>query len=313
MQFYNRPKLIDEAAASSFMAKKGKKPGLFILLDLLLIFVVFYSCMIVESIGFLILRIPYDMRMKIFPPRETILGLDFDDYLELATLLVTLGATVLTLLYVRFVQFRKLRTAGFVKKNAVKHYLIGLLVGAGMYTVAMGICALFGSLKVSYAGGFNPVVILVLFVGWMIQGNSEEVICRGFILVSTSRRYHVIVGIIINSLFFSLIHIFNDGVSVLPLINIALFGLVMSLVFLKTGNIWMVSAIHTAWNFAQGNVFGVLVSGGEVSEKILSTEFTVGKELINGGDFGLEGGLGVTIVLAVTIAVLLFVKPCKDV
>ena len=84
-------------------------------------------------------------------------------------------------------------------------------------------------------------------------------------------------------------------------------------VFLKTGNIWLVSALHTSWNFVQGNVFGVLVSGGTPSVSILSTAPTDLKDLINGGPFGLEGGIAVTIV--VTIAILVtafFVKPCAD-
>ena len=313
MQIFNRPKIIDEAASSSYMARHGKKPGLFWLLDLLLVFGVIFTVQICGAIAYIILRLPYDMRMKMIPSPTSILGLPLEDYVRFADLLVTAVTTILVLIFIRFVQMRKLRTAGFVKKNAVKHYLIGLVIGAGMFAAAVGICALFGSIKISYAGGFDPVVILVLFLGWMIQGNSEEVLCRGYIMVSLSRRYHVAVGVFINSLLFGALHLANPGVSALPIINICLFGIVMSLMFLRTGNIWMVSALHTAWNFVQGNVFGVLVSGGDVSEKILSTELIESKALINGGVFGLEGGLAVTIVLAVTIGVLIFVKPCKDI
>lgn len=60
------------------------------------------------------------------------------------------------------------------------------------------------------------------------------------------------------------------------------------------------------WNFAQGNIFGVSVSGMDIMASVFSFVPTNEGELINGGTFGLEGGLAVTIVLILaTIAVLL--------
>ncbi len=35
----------------------------------------------------------------------------------------------------------------------------------------------------------------------------------------------------------------------------------MALYLLKTDTVWGVAGIHGAWNFAQGNLFGILVSG----------------------------------------------------
>ena len=105
----------------------------------------------------------------------------------------------------------------------------------------------------------------------------------------------------------------NPGVGVLPFINLLLFGLLMSLIFLKTGNIWLISALHTSWNFVQGNVFGVLVSGGTPSVSILSSASTEAKDLINGGAFGLEGGIAVTIVVTIAILITAFcIKPSEE-
>ncbi|HZK27488.1 MAG TPA: hypothetical protein VFD00_08125 [Thermoclostridium sp.] len=60
------------------------------------------------------------------------------------------------------------------------------------------------------------------------------------------------------------------------------------------------------WNFAQGNIFGISVSGMDMMASVFSFAPTNEGELINGGTFGLEGGLAVTIVLILaTIAVLL--------
>ena len=83
-------------------------------------------------------------------------------------------------------------------------------------------------------------------------------------------------------------------------------------IFLKTGNIWLVSALHSVWNFAQGNFFGILVSGNDFGPTVLSTTFNASKTLINGGDFGLEGGLAVTTVLVIGTLLVLFVPSNKD-
>ena len=82
---------------------------------------------------------------------------------------------------------------------------------------------------------------------------------------------------------------------------------------LRRGSIWMVGAIHSMWNFAQGNLVGIPVSGLRGSPSPLVAEMSEGgwRTLVNGGSFGLEGGLAVTAVLAVACAVVLFVPTKK--
>ena len=314
MQIFNRPAIIDEAAKASMSPKKiekGKKPGLNIILELLTLIALFFFTTIVEGVLYVIGGAVVN---KIYEAQgdSAFFGAGYVNVDQMFSLIMTIIPTVLFSLYARLIQGRKLRTLGFTKKNAVPHYLIGLLVGGGMFSVAIGICALFGSVTLS-AGSFSIPVIIVLFLCWMIQGNSEEIMCRGHMLVSFSRRYPTWVGVLLNSLLFACLHLMNPGIGVLPMINLFGFGIVMSLVFLRTGNIWMVSAIHTMWNFVQGNVFGVLVSGGEAGDTLLTCASDTSKSLINGGDFGLEGGLAVTAVLVITIVVLIFIKPCKGV
>ena len=313
--FY-RPQIIEEAAASSLTpARKaqGKKPGLNLILEILLTFAIFFMSVICEGVALNIGQILAAMTTKLEPSGKVFGIFEPAVFEEMFYLFGTVVSTVVVVASAMFITRRRLRTFGFVKKNAVKHYLIGLALGAGLFVAAIGICVLTGSVSITYAGGANVFYLILIFMGYMLQGNSEEVACRGFTMVSISRRYPVWVGVIYNSVFFAALHLFNPGIGVLPIVNLILFGILMSLVFLKTGNIWLVSALHTSWNFVQGNVFGVLVSGGTPSVSILSTAPTELKDLINGGPFGLEGGIAVTIV--VTIAILVtafFVKPCED-
>ena len=76
----------------------------------------------------------------------------------------------------------------------------------------------------------------------------------------------------------------------------------------------MVGAIHSMWNFAQGNLFGIPVSGLVGSPSPLVTEMGEGKwqTLVNGGSFGLEGGLAVTAVLAVACVTVWFASTKKS-
>jgi membrane protease YdiL (CAAX protease family) len=132
-------------------------------------------------------------------------------------------------------------------------------------------------------------------------------------MVSLSRRWPLWACALTNALLFSLLHLGNPDVSVIALVNIFLFGLFASMLTLRRGSVWMVGALHSMWNFAQGNLFGIPVSGLRGSPSPLESEFVPGtwQTLLNGGDFGLEGGLAVTLALLVGCAVLLL-TPTKS-
>jgi membrane protease YdiL (CAAX protease family) len=150
-------------------------------------------------------------------------------------------------------------------------------------------------------------MILLFLLGYLLQGMSEEVLVRGYFMVSLGRANSIGWAVIMSSLMFAMLHIFNAGLSVLAFINLALYGLMMALYMLKHESIWGVCAIHSAWNFVQGNVFGVQVSGMPLTESVFATELT-GSHWITGGDFGLEGGLAVTVVLLAGIALVWLTK-----
>ena len=202
------------------------------------------------------------------------------------------------------IQKRRPRTLGFTGKHALRDYGIGAAAGTLMFSAAVGICLLTGSVSLSAAASIDLKWFIIALAGWFFQGMSEETICRGFFLVSLSRKNNLAAAVIINSVAFSLLHLSNSGIGILPLINIALFGICASVFFVKTGNIWLVSAMHSAWNAVQGNLFGIAVSGTEVADTtILNAALDPAKSLINGGEFGVEGGLAATAVLIIAIVI----------
>ena len=118
-------------------------------------------------------------------------------------------------------------------------------------------------------------------------------------------------AVISNAVIFAALHLLNNGISVPAFINLVLFGIFASLYFVKKGNIWGVAAVHSVWNLVQGNFWGLRVSGMVTECSVLRSTMVEGRELLNGGAFGPEGGLGVSVVLLVGICVLLRKK--KDV
>ena len=228
-------------------------------------------------------------------------------------LFATIAMTVLVMLFCKFLQKRKMSTLGFHKKGWVKEYLIGWGVGFVLFSSAVLLCVLTGSLTLE---GISPTfsigTFLVFVVGFIIQGMSEEVLCRGYFLVSVGRRYSVLIAIIANSVFFAALHLTNRGISPLALVNLTLFGVFASVYFVKRNDIWGICAVHSVWNLVQGNVYNIRVSGMELSCSLFSSEIIEGKELIHGGAFGLEGGLAVTFVLVVGTVILLCMKGRKE-
>jgi membrane protease YdiL (CAAX protease family) len=145
----------------------------------------------------------------------------------------------------------------------------------------------------------------------MIQGMAEEVLCRSYLLISIGRRYPMWLAVLLNALFFAILHLANPGMGVLPFINLTLFGVFASVYFIKRGSIWGIGAVHSIWNFVQGNFYGIKVSGNNLSCTVFESTVIESKNFINGGDFGLEGGIAVTIVLVLG-TLLLLIRPAKS-
>lgn len=306
-----KPQMVADAAKS--------RKGLHIVLELLVFVAVFLVCSAAE--------------LLVMVPMEIILMITDADYMNAAAagdmagvneasnalmqssamtiimLFANVGIILVALLFCKLIQKRKVTTVGFQKPGMWKEYLCGLGAGFVMFSVAVLLCVATGSLRFQGLSATFSIGIFVLFIlGFMIQGMAEEVLCRGYLLVSIGRRYPLAVGIFANAVLFAALHLLNDGISVLAFINLVLFGVFASVYFIKRGNIWGIGALHSIWNLVQGNVYGIRVSGTQSTCSILASEMVAGRELMNGGDFGLEGGLAVTIVLVAGTLIMLATK-----
>jgi membrane protease YdiL (CAAX protease family) len=244
-------------------------------------------------------------------------GLVTYDGLMMFYLYSTVVMTIAAMLFCKLIQKRKMRTLGFKKPGMWKEYGIGLAVGLVMMAGIVLVGVLTGALTLTFnpeaatAAGISSLAFL--FVGFILQGMSEEVLCRGYFLVSLARKKgNMWMAVIVNALAFAALHLGNAGIAPLAFVNLILFGIFASVYFVKRGNIWGIAAIHSIWNFAQRNIFGVLVSGNDFGTTLFTSEINESMTLINGGEFGLEGGILVTIVMVIGTIAMLMTKQ-KDV
>jgi membrane protease YdiL (CAAX protease family) len=220
------------------------------------------------------------------------------------------GVYLLVWLWVRRYERRPFWTLGFEPDGAIPKVLRGALVGLLMLGGAVGLMAIMG--YVTFEDGpaqlqGSPALagVLIILVGWAVQGPAEELLCRGWMLPVLGARYRVWVGVAVSSAFFAVLHMLNPNPSLIALLNLTLYGVFAALYALREGGLWGIAAQHAVWNWAQGNLFGFEVSGFAPAGGMLLNLMETGPDEITGGPFGPEGGFAMTAVLLIGIAALL--------
>lgn len=188
--------------------------------------------------------------------------------------------------------------------GAGRELALGLAGGALLFAVMTGI--------VSLLGGFEVLGLRGLGVFWSIAGMAvfsgvfEEILFRGIVFRQLEVWLGSWIALALSSALFGALHIMNPGASWFSSLAIAVeAGILLGAAYMLTRRLWLAIGIHAAWNFTQGWVFSVPVSGGEAPLGLLVTR-RVGPDWLTGGDFGLEASV-VAMVVA-TLAGLLLLR-----
>lgn len=193
------------------------------------------------------------------------------------------------------------------KGNTPLMLLLGIVIGFGLNAFCILIAWLNKDI-VLYFDSFRLLPLVIVFVAVFIQSSAEELICRGYLYQKLRKGYKSpIVAIVGNSLFFAVLHLGNEGVTVLSIINIFLTGILCSLIVYYMDSLWCAFAVHTAWNFTQNILFGLPNSGMVVPFSVFKLDASTATDSFayNVG-FGIEGTIVADVVLLLGCVVLFF-------
>ncbi|MCQ2528894.1 MAG: ABC transporter permease [Saccharofermentans sp.] len=217
-----------------------------------------------------------------------------------------IGIIATYILRVRFREKNSYTTLGLNKGNIIKKYLMGLGLGLVLMGSVYVLLIAFGQItpSISKLTAGNVLTIFAGLLMWLPQGAAEEVMFRGFMLPRQGARYGIAFASIFSSILFAGFHSMNVGFTPLAFVNLFLIAFLFALIDYNAGHIWYSCAAHTMWNFLQGNIFGLQVSGNQGASTLLKASYKSGaRNVITGGDFGPEGGLAVTIVTVIAILI----------
>jgi len=201
----------------------------------------------------------------------------------------------------------------------LSHLLVGLIAGASTVIFAVAIAFAFGGERFvsNIDSGSENVVIsmLVSLAVFAIAAAAEEALFRGYILQTLDRAGFAWLAVVLTSVFFGFVHLGNPSAGLFSTLNTILAGIWFSVAYLRFRDLWFVSGMHCAWNWVQGSVFGIEVSGmREITEHTLLREIDTGPTWLTGETYGIEGGIAATIAIVFSTTLIVFIKrdPVSD-
>lgn len=215
-----------------------------------------------------------------------------------------LMTVLLVVVFRRFVDRRPISSMGWKPWNlkTLGSVALGTLAGFLLMTLSTVLILGLGGLQLRLGQPhWDPII---LFLPLLVAAFMEEIIIRGYMLQNFLDRARPIVGIIASTLVFWLLHGLNPDAwsSPWPSLNLLLAGILLSEVYILTDNIWAPTALHFAWNYTQGPLLGIAVSGIPLRGILHISSLPEKPNWLHGGPFGLEGSAITAGLLAAVVA-----------
>jgi membrane protease YdiL (CAAX protease family) len=203
--------------------------------------------------------------------------------------------------YVRIVEKRDVSELS--GRHAMRELGLGLALGAMLFSMTVGILAALGAYQVTGNNGWR--IMLAILPGCILSGVLEEVVFRGVVFRILEQWLGSWIALGISAAIFGALHLLNPGATLLNAAAISIEGgVLLAAAYMLTRRLWLCIGIHIAWNFTQGGVFSVAVSGS--SSKGLLQSRMVGPDWLTGGTFGAEASVVALAVCAVAGIALVF-------
>jgi len=185
-----------------------------------------------------------------------------------------------------------LRAAG-----ALRPLAWGLLGGFLVFSLIVAAAAALGVYRITGPGDLTGMP-KALVTAAIFPAISEEIVFRGVLFRWIEEVGGSWVALILTSAFFGAGHLMNPNASTIAAVGIAFeAGVMLGAAYMLTRSLWLPIGLHAAWNFTQGEIYDIPVSGmpvhGVVDARLCCNP------LLTGGGFGLEAS-----VIAMVVATL---------
>lgn len=174
-------------------------------------------------------------------------------------------------------------------RGLVRNLGLGLIAGFAIFTVVVGIAAAADVYNISGYGGTGDLLRALIAIA-ILPAFVEEVLFRGILFRWVEEFGGSWAALLVTSALFGAAHSMNANATWFSSFTIAMeAGLLLGGSYMLTRSLWMPIGLHAAWNFTQGFLFDVPVSGMDQNGLVVAQ--LSGPELLSGGRFGLEASL----------------------
>ena len=214
-----------------------------------------------------------------------------------------IGASVAAAAYILFSRgIEHWRPPELNTRGRIVEFAVGLAIGIGLFSAVMAVLWALGIYHPTNWGTFAGLGSGALFA--LCAAVLEEIIFRAYLFRLVSLATGTWMGLVVTSVLFGAAHAANHGATLLSSTAIALeAGVLLGAAYAITGRLWMPIALHFGWNFAEGTLFGMSVSGGPQT-LALSRGTLSGPTILTGGAFGPEASI-VSVSLCLAVGVML--------
>lgn len=177
---------------------------------------------------------------------------------------------------------------------------IGWAVNTAFFSAVVLILYLGNHYKVERIAFALPDMLLGFSLFFLVAV-CEEVVFRGILFRLMADKWNMPIALIVSSVLFGLMHYPNEGATLWSAILLGLtLGWLSAIAYAYHKTLWVPIAMHWAWNFIQGSVFGCPISGDMSYGTPLITSTITGPTLVTGGTFGPESSI-ITLTLGFAI------------
>lgn len=183
----------------------------------------------------------------------------------------------------------------------------GLGVGFLYFVAVVGVMVACGCYRIASFSTDEPGILVNAFIGGITTAVGEELVFRGVLFRWIDEKWNFVVALVVSAAVFGLLHLGNPGSTWWSSLAIAIeAGLLLGAAYKCSGTLWLPIGIHWAWNFTQGHIFGISVSGGNAGASLIRPEIS-GPDILTGGSFGAEASV-IAVVLGIVLSAWFIVK-----